>query len=140
MIDSAGEQSTGRLMAPSWRCLLLCLCSAIATAVLAPVAMGLAGNMGLLALAVAALACVGGAVCGELASLAFSRPEEALLRLLLSMLCRLFIPMAVLVVVVVRGPALLAAGAAYYFIVQYLLMLAIEAWLSVQQVRAGEEK
>jgi hypothetical protein len=108
--------------------------------VLAPVAMGLAGNMGLLALAVAALACVGGAVCGELASLAFPRQEEALLRLLLSMLCRLFIPMAVLVVVVVRGPALLAAGAAYYFIVQYLLMLAIEAWLSVQQVRAGEEK
>jgi hypothetical protein len=138
MIESADERAAGGPIAVGKRCLALVGGTAAVTAMVAPFAAAGAGWLGLVALGCAAASCLAGGLCGEAVSHAFGRPTEPLERLLASMLCRMFIPLGILLVLVVERPTLVAAGAAYYFIVLYGVMLAIEVWLLIQQVRAEE--
>ena len=136
MSDLTGQRRwMDRADRPVWRCVLLCLGSVGAAALLAPLAGWMAGSKGLLALAVATAACLAGAVGGEIAGAIFVKRSEALFRLLVGMLLRLAVPLAVLVVLVMRAHELVAAGAAYYLIVQYMVVLAVESWLAVRQAQ-----
>ena len=134
------KTSNRPLRGPAWRSIVLCLCSIGLCVLMAPLAVWLRGMEGLLALSVATLACLSGAVLGEFSAIAFQRPEDALLRMLLSMFFRLGVPISVLLALVIWNKPLISAGVAFYLVPQYLLMLAVEVRLAVKSLKSNGAK
>ncbi len=90
---------------------------------------------GVAALSLAAGACVASAVMAMFISDCLRSPALAVAGVLLPMSVRIMIPLAVAVVVRLRGPGLVEAGFAYYLIAFYLLALAVEVPLSLSRLR-----
>jgi hypothetical protein len=100
-------------------------------AVLTPIAWSKAGWLGVEAMAVAAGACLAGAV-GALAVTGHrSAPKDALVGLLLAMSLRLGLPLAVAAGCLLPGGRLADTGCFAYILVFYPVTLAIETALSL---------
>src|SRR5262245_21564409 len=88
----------------------------VAAAIAAPVANALAGPIGVWAVAVAAGACLLGAVLALVTSALFPSPDAVMQRMALTMLSRTMIPLLLGVAVHFKSPTLADAGMIYYLL------------------------
>jgi hypothetical protein len=129
-------------MGATARLFVLLAAMTVLFALVAPIAWYVAGQMGIIAATVAALACLlGGAaalVAGE-----FLRDEKAAAaRMMVEMLLRMGLPLATCIVVFLKGRPLIDAGFAFYLLAFYLPLLTVEILLSLARVesRAAADK
>jgi hypothetical protein len=87
-----------------------------------------------MAAAVALLFCLVGGLMGLVIGDLFRGPAQPLVPLLLSMLCRMGVPLGLFLLVYRRGGTLANAGFAYYLIGFYLLMLLVDSVMTVSIV------
>jgi hypothetical protein len=112
----------------------------------APVAGWLVWPTGMLAAVAAALFCWLGALLALFAELPFHNrwPDQAWMGFTAGMLPRMGVPLASAVILHFCGGPLASAGALYYLVVFYVILLGIEAAMSLpgepQGLRCGDDR
>lgn len=96
-----------------------------------PLAYRSAGLAGVAAAAIAAGACLAGAMSAAVISGWFRNPEHALYEVLFGLMFRMAVPLALCMVVMLRGGRLVEAGFPYYVLIFYLATLAISTAMSL---------
>lgn len=114
---------------------LLVLAVAMLYGVVAPVAWLAAGSVAPIAAAVAAGACLAGAMVALMIVHVCRSPQLALYGLLLGMAARMGLPLAAALAFWQRGGALAEAGLLYYLLVFYPITLGLETLLSLPSPR-----
>jgi hypothetical protein len=105
--------------------------TALAYAIIAPLAYHLHGYDGLRAAGVACLVCLVGAVVALFVSDAFQNEKFAFAGVLVGTAARMVLPMLTCGAVCWRGGPLAEAGMAFYLVVFYMIILAVETWVAV---------
>ena len=113
------------------RVLILCGVTAIAAAVVFPIALVSSGVAGIAAAAVAMAICLGSGLLVFWLARYLSRPEAVMYQVLLGMMSRMGISLAACMVIYVRGGPLADAGLVYFLLVFYFVTLAAETALLV---------
>ena len=113
------------------RVLILCGVTAIAAAVVFPIALVSSGVAGIAAAAVAMAICLGSGLLVFWLARYLSSPEAVMYQVLLGMMSRMGISLAACMVIYVRGGPLADAGLVYFLLVFYFVTLAAETALLV---------
>ena len=78
----------------------------------------------------AVVVCGGAVLATGLFSRLFPRPDQAMTRILFGMFVRMGVPLAFCAMVTLNGGPLADAGLVYYLLATYLVMLAVDTWLT----------
>jgi hypothetical protein len=108
----------------------------VAALLLAAVAVGSAldGAVGIQAAALAAIVCLSGSLLGLLIVNLARRRGQMLAGVLMSMAPRMGLPLGFCLLMHLRGGALVEAGIVFYVLAFYIVTLAVETWLLVDQL------
>ena len=125
----------GNLSAAVASCGLLSLVTVAGYAVVASFAYRVYGLDGLAAAAVAAAVCWSSGVIAILLTACFRGPQQALYGMLVGMLFCTGLPLAVGVLLVMRGGSLARAGLLVDIMIFYVLTLVVKTWSCVRSIR-----